>query len=44
MNTIKSSYNFKTYLASDHINLAIANGVVTLTGTVAEDYHRVLAE
>jgi hyperosmotically inducible protein len=40
----KNSYNFKTYLKDDSIKVSSANGVVTLTGTVARDYHKTLAE
>lgn len=39
----KNSYTFKTYLKDDLINLESKNGVVTLTGTVSDDYHRLLA-
>lgn len=40
----KTSYNFKTYLKDDHIKVDAANGVVTLTGTVAREHHKSLAE
>lgn len=40
----KSSYNFKTYLKNDAIQVQSTEGVVTLTGTVARDYHKFLAE
>ena len=40
----KNSYNFKTYLKDDSIKVSSSNGVVTLTGTVARDYHKTLAE
>ncbi|WP_257309808.1 BON domain-containing protein [Geothrix fuzhouensis] len=40
----KNSYNFKTYLKDDNIKVSSTNGVVTLTGTVARDYHKTLAE
>jgi len=42
--TAKESYNFKTYLKDDSIKVASSGGVVTLTGTVATDYHKTLAE
>ena len=42
-NTIKNSYNFKTYLARDDISVRASAGVVTLTGTVQEDSDRTLA-
>jgi hyperosmotically inducible periplasmic protein len=40
----KESYNFKTYLKDDSIKIDAKNGVVTLTGTVAMDFHKSLAE
>lgn len=39
----KSSYVFKTYLKDDAIKVQSSEGVVTLTGTVAEDSHKSLA-
>jgi osmotically-inducible protein OsmY len=39
----KESYTFKTYLNSDRIHVKSKDGVVTLTGTVADDSHRSLA-
>ena len=41
--SIKGSYNFKTYLAQDGITIKSSGGVVTLSGTVAEEHHRILA-
>lgn len=41
---IKNSYNFTHYLKDDDISVQSANGVVTLKGTVAQDYHRLLAK
>jgi osmotically-inducible protein OsmY len=41
---IKNSYNFKTYLKDDDIKVEAKNGVVTLSGTVAQSFHRSLAE
>ena len=38
------SYVFKTYLKDDRIKTEAKNGVVTLTGTVAVDAHKSLAE
>jgi len=38
------SYVFKTYLKGDSIKTESKNGAVTLTGTVAEDSHKSLAE
>jgi osmotically-inducible protein OsmY len=38
------SYVFKTYLKDDAIKTESKNGVVTLTGTVAESSHKSLAE
>jgi osmotically-inducible protein OsmY len=40
----KKSYVFKTYLKDDSIKTDSKNGVVTLTGTVAESSHKSLAE
>lgn len=40
----KNSYVFKTYLKEDSVQAASANGVVTLTGTVADGSHKMLAQ
>jgi osmotically-inducible protein OsmY len=40
----KKSHVFKTYLKDDSIKTESKNGVVTLTGTVAEESHKSLAE
>lgn len=40
----KKSYVFKTYLADDSIKTVSKNGVVTLTGTVAAESHKSLAQ
>lgn len=40
----QNSYNFKTYLKDDSIKVASSEGVVTLTGTVSFDYHKLLAQ
>ena len=40
----KQSYVFKTYLDDDHIKVQSKDGAVTLTGTVAEESHKSLAE
>ena len=40
----KKSYNFKTYLKDDDIKIQSKDGVVTLTGTVAEESHKSLAK
>ena len=40
----KKSYVFKTYLKDDAIKIDSSSGAVTLTGTVAEDSHKSLAE
>ena len=40
----KSSYNFMTYLKDDNIKVSSSAGVVTLTGTVAREYHKLLAQ
>jgi osmotically-inducible protein OsmY len=40
----KKSYVFKTYLKDDSIKTASKDGIVTLTGTVAESSHKSLAQ
>lgn len=40
----KQSYVFKTYLKNDTIKVQSKDGVATLTGTVAEDSHKALAQ
>ncbi|RPI77389.1 MAG: BON domain-containing protein [Desulfobacteraceae bacterium] len=40
----KQSYLFKTYLKNDDIKIESKNGAVTLTGTVAQEYHKSIAE
>jgi len=40
----KNSYNFKTYLKDDRITVISKGGAVTLTGKVADEFHRSLAE
>lgn len=40
----KASYNFKTFLKDDNIQVKASDGVVALTGTVSHVYHRQLAE
>jgi osmotically-inducible protein OsmY len=40
----KSTYVFQTYLKNDDIDVESNDGVVRLTGSVAEDSHKVLAE
>lgn len=42
--TAQKSYVFKTYLKDDSIKTESKNGVVTLTGTVAAESHKSLAE
>lgn len=39
----KQSYVFKTYLKGDNITVMSKDGAVTLTGTVSEDSHKLLA-
>jgi osmotically-inducible protein OsmY len=39
----KNSYAFKTYLGDDHIHVKASDGVVTLTGSVADESQRDLA-
>jgi len=38
------SYNFRTFLKEDSIKVSSSGGVVTLTGTVSQDYHKELAQ
>ncbi len=40
----KQSYLFKTYLQEDDIKIESKDGAVTLTGIVAEDFHKSLAQ
>jgi osmotically-inducible protein OsmY len=40
----QKSYVFKTYLKGDDIKIQSMDGVVTLTGTVSEEYHKSLAQ
>ncbi|MBI3297959.1 MAG: BON domain-containing protein [Elusimicrobia bacterium] len=40
---IEDSYTFKNNLAGDGVKVAVRDGVVTLSGTVSEPYHRTLA-
>ena len=40
----KESYVFKVYLEGDDIKIESENGAVTLTGIIAEDFHKSLAE
>src|ERR1043166_187475 len=40
----KASYNFKTVLHEDHVNVNAKDGVVTLTGTVQDKDGKALAE
>jgi osmotically-inducible protein OsmY len=39
----RNSYVFKTYLQTDDIKIHSVNGVVTLTGTVTDESHKLLA-
>ena len=41
--SVKQSYVFKNYLQTDDIKVKSKDGVVTLTGTVAEESHKTLA-
>ncbi|MCX7044076.1 MAG: BON domain-containing protein [Candidatus Sumerlaeota bacterium] len=42
--SFKQSYVYKTYLKDDSIKIEAKDGVVTLTGTVAEEPHKSLAQ
>jgi osmotically-inducible protein OsmY len=39
----KQSYVFKTYLKDDDIKIQSVDGIVTLTGTVSDEFHKSLA-
>jgi len=39
----RKSYVFKTYLKADDVKIKSKDGVVTLTGAVSEEAHRLLA-
>lgn len=41
---IKESYVFKTYLKEDSVKAKAQDGVVTLTGTVADEFNKTLAQ
>jgi hyperosmotically inducible periplasmic protein len=42
--SFKETFVYKTYLADDAIKTSAKDGVVTLTGTVAEESHKTLAQ
>ncbi len=42
--SFKKTYVYKTYLMNDSIKTEAKNGLVTLTGTVAEESHKTLAQ
>jgi len=42
--SFKQSYVYKTFLKDDSVSTDAKNGVVTLTGTVADESHKTLAE
>lgn len=42
--TARKSYVFKTYLQADDIKIKSTDGVVSLTGTVSEEFHKTLAQ
>jgi hyperosmotically inducible periplasmic protein len=44
VSTAKNSYVFMTYLQGDDIKIESQDGAVTLTGTVADDNHKSLAQ
>lgn len=44
ISSFKSSYVFKTFLESDSVEANAKDGIVTLTGTVSEESHKVLAQ
>src|SRR5512140_2847269 len=40
----KKSYVFKTYLKGDTVKIQSKDGVVTLKGTVSDEFHKAMAE
>jgi osmotically-inducible protein OsmY len=42
--SFENTHVYKTYLKDDAVEAEAKDGVVTLTGTVAEEYHKTLAE
>jgi hyperosmotically inducible periplasmic protein len=44
VSSVKESYVFRTYLKDDNINIDAKDGVVTLTGTVLSEDHKILAQ
>ena len=42
--SLKGTYIFKTYLKDEAIKARTENGVITLTGTVADDFNKTLAQ
>ena len=42
--SFKTTYVYNTYLINDTVKTETKDGVVTLTGTVSEDFHRALAQ
>ena len=42
--SIMNSYNFKAYMREDSIKVVCSAGVVTLTGSVVQEYHKALAQ
>lgn len=43
LSSFKRCYVYKTFLAEDSIEIAVHNGVVTISGTVSEESHKILA-
>jgi len=43
INAVKNSYTFKTYLQDEDINIVSKDGIVTLSGSVQDKYHKMLA-
>lgn len=44
VSSFNNTYVYKTYLKDDAVKIVAKDGVVTLTGTVAEESHKVLAQ
>ena len=44
VSSFKNSYVYKTFLSSDSVEVTAKDGIVTLTGSVEDDSHRILAQ
>lgn len=41
--SFKTTYVYKTYLKDEHVKISAKDGVVTLTGSVADENHKTMA-